>query len=171
MNKTIQILRLWFTIWTNLSIFNVIRWKVLRLFRSEYMKILQCYRMTKIIKYIHVFLQVHPLLRNELVNKFPWGQMLGKQSVDRSRNNRWDCFLCGRRQVTIEQRVIQSVSKQRNYKHVYNNRCSLCTPCRRFIGDSEGRLRSVVASHSREPVSQGHEAVMERSCEHSAVKY
>jgi hypothetical protein len=28
----------------------------------------------------------------------------------------------------------------------------------------------VVASHSKEPVSQGHEAVMERSCEDSAVK-
>jgi hypothetical protein len=34
---------------------------------------------------------------------------------------------------------------------------------------SSGQLR-VVASHSREAVSQGHEAVMERSYEDSAVK-
>jgi hypothetical protein len=42
--------------------------------------------------------------------------------------------------------------------------------CRRFIGDSEGRLQLVVASHSREPVSQGHEVVMERSCEDSSCE-
>jgi hypothetical protein len=34
---------------------------------------------------------------------------------------------------------------------------------------SSGQLQ-VVASRSREPVSQGHEAVMERCCEDSAVK-
>jgi hypothetical protein len=66
--------------------------------------------------------------------------------------------------------VMQTVSKQRNRKHVYNNRCSLRGPCQRFIGDSEGCLQSFIASHGREPVSQGHEAVMERSCEDSAVK-
>jgi hypothetical protein len=65
---------------------------------------------------------------------------------------------------------MQSVSKQRNCKHVYNNRCSQWGPCRRFIEDSEGRLQSVVASRRRELVSEGHEAVMERSCEDSAVK-
>jgi hypothetical protein len=64
---------------------------------------------------------------------------------------------------------MQSASKQRNSKHVYNNRCSLWSPCRKFIGESEGRLHSVVASDSQEPVSQGQEAIKERSCE--AVKF
>jgi hypothetical protein len=34
-------------------------------------------------------------------------------------------------------------AEQQNCKHVYNNRCFLWGPCRRFIGDSKGRLRSV----------------------------
>jgi hypothetical protein len=29
--------------------------------------------------------------------------------------------------------------------HVYNNRRFLWNPCRRFIGDSEGRLQSIIA--------------------------
>jgi hypothetical protein len=33
-------------------------------------------------------LHVHRLLGNVLVNKFPRGKILGKQSVDRLRNNR-----------------------------------------------------------------------------------
>jgi hypothetical protein len=35
-----------------------------------------------------LLLHVHPLLGNGLVNKFPRRQILGKQSVARSRNNR-----------------------------------------------------------------------------------
>jgi hypothetical protein len=65
--------------------------------------------------------------------------------------------------------VMQSVSKQRNCKHDYNNRCSVWGPCRRFIGDSKG-LESVIPSHSRDSMSQGHGAVVERSCEGSVVK-
>jgi hypothetical protein len=63
------------------------------------------------------------------------------------------CFLCGLRYAAIEL-------------------CFLRCPCHGYITrvqESSGQLR-VVVSHSREPVSQGYEAVMERSCEDSAVK-
>jgi hypothetical protein len=65
-----------------------------------------------------VFLHVHPLLGNVLVNKFPRRQILGKESVARLRNNRWGCVLYV---VRAEQRwnngVIRPVSKQRLGKH------------------------------------------------------
>jgi hypothetical protein len=36
----------------------------------------------------YILLYTHPLLGNALINKFPRRQILGKQSVARSRNNR-----------------------------------------------------------------------------------
>jgi hypothetical protein len=62
------------------------------------------------------------------------------------------CFLCRLRYADTE-------------------KCFLRCPCRGYITriqENSGQLR-VVDSHSREPVSQGHEAVMERNCEDSAV--
>jgi hypothetical protein len=62
------------------------------------------------------------------------------------------CFLCGLHYATTEL-------------------CFLRFPCRGYITrvqESSGQLR-IVAGHSREPVSQGHEAVMDSSCEDSAV--
>jgi hypothetical protein len=43
---------------------------------------------------------VHPLLGNVLVNKFPRRQILGKESVARSRNNRGSCVFCVHGDVT-----------------------------------------------------------------------
>jgi hypothetical protein len=47
-----------------------------------------------------VFLHVYPLLGNVLVNKFPRRQILGKESVDRSRNSRGSCVFRFRGDVT-----------------------------------------------------------------------
>jgi hypothetical protein len=48
------------------------------------------------LEYFHknlmLLLHVHPLLGNGLVNKFPRRQILGKQSVARSRNNRTSVY-------------------------------------------------------------------------------
>jgi hypothetical protein len=63
------------------------------------------------------------------------------------------CFLCGLHYATVEM-------------------CFLRCPCRGYITrvqESSEQLR-VAPRNSREFVSQGHEAVMERSCEASAVK-
>jgi hypothetical protein len=42
--------------------------------------------------FTYILLHVHPLLGNELVNKFPRGQILGTHSVSRLRNNREAVF-------------------------------------------------------------------------------
>jgi hypothetical protein len=79
------------------------------------------------------------LLGNGLVNKFLRRQIRGKQPVARLHNNSDN-----RRSVFNVVRAMPSV-KQQTSKHVYNNMCSLWCPCRRFIGDTEGRLQSVIA--------------------------
>jgi hypothetical protein len=86
-------------------------------------------------------------------------QRIARERIDkhlaiRARNNRKKCFKqqSARQwsgQISITWLVFSVVRpmpspKQQNCKHVYNNRCVL-GPCRRFIGDSEGRLQSVTA--------------------------
>jgi hypothetical protein len=39
-----------------------------------------------------LFVNVHPLLGNRLVNEFPQRQILGKQSVARSHNNKMNVY-------------------------------------------------------------------------------
>jgi hypothetical protein len=41
---------------------------------------------------VYMLLHVHPLLGNGVVNKFPRRQILGKESVARSRNNRTNVY-------------------------------------------------------------------------------
>jgi hypothetical protein len=85
-----------------------------------------------------ILLHVHPLLSNGLVNKSPWRQILGKQSLARLCNN------SDNRSVYTVVCAMPS-AKQQNCEHVYNNTCFLWGRCRRFIGDSEGQLQSVIA--------------------------
>jgi hypothetical protein len=93
--------------------------------------------------YILILLHVHPLLGNVLVNEFP-----RRQSVARLRNNKGGCVVyVVRAKQQLNNGVMQSASKQRNCKHVYINRSSLWGLYRRFIGDTVGRLQSVVAEY------------------------
>jgi hypothetical protein len=46
---------------------------------------------TELVRLSFILLHVHPLPGNELVNKFPRRQILGKQFVARLRNNRESC--------------------------------------------------------------------------------
>jgi hypothetical protein len=87
-----------------------------------------------------VLLHVHPLLGNGLVNKFP---IVGKQSAASLRNNSDNI-----RSVFNVVCTMPS-AKQKNCKHVYNNRCFLWGPCHRFIGENEGRLQSVIGENPR----------------------
>jgi hypothetical protein len=41
-----------------------------------------------------ILLHEHPLLGNVLLNKFPWRQILGTQSVTMLWNNRGSCVIC-----------------------------------------------------------------------------
>jgi hypothetical protein len=101
-----------------------------------------CYFVHSIYAVIQIMLHVHPLLGNGLVNNFALKQILGKQSVARLRNN------SDNRRSVFDVVCTMPSSKQQNYKHVYSYRCFLWGLCRRFIGDSEGRLQSVVAEKS-----------------------
>jgi hypothetical protein len=103
-------------------------------------------------------LHVHPLLGNGLVDKFQRRQILGKQSVARLRNNS-----DYRRSVFNVVRAMPS-ARQQNCKHVYNNRsCFLCVIRAEVY---KGQQRSFASSRSWEAVSQGHDAVMEKSWEY-----
>jgi hypothetical protein len=84
-----------------------------------------------------LLLHTHPLLGNGLVNKFPRREILGKQSIARLRNN-------SRKRSVFSVVHAMPRAKQQNCKDVYNNRCFLWCPCRRFIGGSKGRLQSVI---------------------------
>jgi hypothetical protein len=62
---------------------------------------------------------VDTLPGSRLVNKFPWRQILGKQSVARLHNNsdnRRNCFLCGPRQTNWRNNRT-STARQRSCKH------------------------------------------------------
>jgi hypothetical protein len=86
-------------------------------------------------------LYVHPLLGNGLIKQFLRRQIIGKQSIARLRNNSDN-----RRSVFNMVHAMPS-AKQQNYKHVYINRCFQWGLCRRFIGDTEGCLQSVIAEN------------------------
>jgi hypothetical protein len=102
-----------------------------------------------------ILLHVHPLLGSGLAKKFPRRQILGKQSVPRSRNNRMNVYssLLGNSQGA------KGLARQlsRDLFSVWSAPCPVLTnrtantstisvfyegPCRRFIGNSEGRLQS-----------------------------
>jgi hypothetical protein len=96
---------------------------------------------------LYILLHVHPLLGNELVNEFPRRQIFGKQSFARLHNNRGDCvFYVVRAKQQYINGVMQSVSKQRNCKHVYNNRCFPWGLCRVLIREVNSDASSVQGS-------------------------
>jgi hypothetical protein len=69
---------------------------------------------------------VNPSFGDELIHEFSWWQILGEYSVARLRSNRgWIFYVVRANQ--------QSVSKQRNCKRVYNNRCFPWGLCRVLI--------------------------------------
>jgi hypothetical protein len=73
-----------------------------------------------------VSLHVHPLLGNRLVNKFPRRQILGKQSVDRLRNNRGGLFSMS----SASRPALVTEQWTRNLKR---DTCVLWGPCREDI--------------------------------------
>jgi hypothetical protein len=93
-------------------------------------------------------LYVYPLLGNMLLNKFLRRQILGKESVARLYNNRGDCVLyVVRAKQQQNNGVMQSVSKQQNCIHVYNNRCFPWGLCRALIREVNSDASSVQDSY------------------------
>jgi hypothetical protein len=91
---------------------------------------------------------LHPLQGSELVNEFPRREILGKQSFAGSCNNRGGCvFYVVRVSQQQNNGVMLCVSKQRNCKHVYNNRCFPWILCRELIREVNSDASSVQGSY------------------------
>jgi hypothetical protein len=83
-----------------------------------------------------------------LVNEFPQRQIPGNVAVTSLCNNRGGCvFYVVRAKQQYINVVMQSVSKQRNRKHVYSNSCFPWGLCRVLIREVNSDISSVQGSY------------------------